>query len=146
MTDILPEFTYFATHPVIDHEHYGADLDEYRRVDGAQMLILHLRFYTFGKEALKRLLNEWRILRQCITTPVCAFGEVDDTKWQRFVELLGFQYLTTISFGDGSPDRRLFVSYPDAQERTVDAGFEREHQPDDEPDHQSDCQPDRLDE
>lgn len=113
-----PMWAFHAKHLVCDHEDFRAVIEEYRKEpqatpadDAQQMLFLHLTFHRFSKSALARLLKEWRVLRSCVTAPLFAYAQDDDSKWERFVTLLGFKPLHfNLPFEDGT-HRRLFVSF-----------------------------------
>jgi hypothetical protein len=107
----MEEFEFVGTHRVITTDDYWCDIDEYRR--GQEVFLLgHIRFNNFTPSALKRLLAQWRVFRQCVTAPVFALGEVDDEKWARFVSLLGFRFLRKVNCINGA-SRRLFIHIVD---------------------------------
>lgn len=99
---------FVAQHPVRVCEEFDCALDEYRSKDGAsQMLVIHFEFFKFTKEALRKMLTEWALFRQCVTAPLFAYcapssaaTDADDreqVKWERFVRFLGFQKIEGVS-------------------------------------------------
>jgi hypothetical protein len=107
----MDDFSYICTHHVQRTEDYWCCIDEYRR--GQDVFLLgHIRFYRFSPSALKSLLANWRVFRQCVTAPIFALGEVDDEKWARFVSLLGFRFLRRVDCINGE-SRRLFLHLVD---------------------------------
>lgn len=96
-----------------EHPEYFACADEFRFGDN-QMMLLHIDVdpLRVSPSMMKRLLHEWQCLRSCTRAPFYGIEpEPDDTKWERFVGLLGFQNTDArVQFLDGH-SRRLFVSY-----------------------------------
>jgi hypothetical protein len=84
------------------------------------MLLVHLRFAkragtdrsSFSTSIMKRVLRDWAWFRECVSAPLFAFGETDDSKWERFVSLLGFKSLNTDVVWEGK-SRRLYVHHKD---------------------------------
>lgn len=93
---------------VVDDADYICELSEYRR--GAdQMVFIHLTVRKWSLRVLKRLLHEFYLLREHVTCPLYANPGPDDSgKWEAFVELLGFKFLTNVVCKNGQ-QRKLFV-------------------------------------
>lgn len=102
-------FDFITRHCVREHPDFRFEIDQYQRTDGTQFLLAHIRVHRFSPSVLKRIDREWEILRTCITAPLFACGEVDDSKWERFVSRLGFRPLQTVICNNGET-RRLFIS------------------------------------
>lgn len=87
----MNEFSFVTRHRVLTYPEYWFELDEYRRGDGSQFLLAHLRFAKFSPSIFKRVKAQWAEFRACTSAPIFAIGEVDDAKWVRFVSHLGFE-------------------------------------------------------
>lgn len=104
------DFEFVARHIVVKHPEYWCEIDEYRRGDD-QLLLGHIRFIKVSPSAFKRLLKEWRLLRQCVTAPIFAVcGEGSPEVWERFVAHLGFQpFGMEVECNNGAL-RQLYIS------------------------------------
>jgi hypothetical protein len=110
--DLSPtDFEFVTRHVVLDYPEYWFEIDEYRRPDGAQFLLAHLRVEKFTSSILRRIDHEWRTFRACVSAPLFAVAEEDDAKWERFVARLGFKPFQEVICNNGVP-RRLFISVP----------------------------------
>lgn len=86
------DFVFIERHrPFHTTQDYLFEIDEYRRHDGSQFLLAHIRVFKLSLSTLKQMTHEWKILRQCVTAPLFAVPEVADDKWKSFVELFGFR-------------------------------------------------------
>lgn len=101
----------------IDDDDYQLRLTEERDGDqeaGASpprsMVFIHLKVKRWTASVLKRLLRDFRILRQHIHCPLFAYADEDDEKWEHFVTHFGFEPLTTVSLNNGEV-RRLFCHF-----------------------------------
>lgn len=72
---------------------YWFELDEYRRASGEQFLLAHIRVHRWAPSVFKRMFQEFKILRTCVTAPLFAVPEVDDARWRKFVSAFGFRFL-----------------------------------------------------
>jgi hypothetical protein len=73
---------------------YRAVLDDFGDADGDQMCLMHIdvRPHKFNPTVMKRLLDDWRAFRSVTDAPLYGIeAGPDDSKWERFVSLLGFQ-------------------------------------------------------
>lgn len=86
-------FKFVARHPALITDDYWFELDEYTREDGTQMLLAHIRVHNWTASVFKRIFQEWKVFRQCVTAPLFAVPEEADEKWHKFVTALGFKPL-----------------------------------------------------
>lgn len=92
----------------INKPEYHFAIEEFRCGED-QMVFLHLTVRKWSVSVAKEILRNWKLFRQCVTCPVFANGDGgDQVKWEAFVSLLGFQFLTNIICENGV-ERRLFV-------------------------------------
>lgn len=91
---------------------YTFELDEYRDEHGQQLMLSHIRMKRWSASVLKRLLRDWRVLRQCVTCPLFACPQVDDARWVKFVTRLGYRPLQKIICNDGL-ERPLYIHTTD---------------------------------
>lgn len=123
---MVGEFTLADQHALVVNDEYAFHLDEYRRGQDT-CLLLHLRFTKWTPSVFKRFNAHWRTLRQCVTAPLFALGEVDDDKWERFVTRFGFTYLETVKCANGE-SRRLFIHVtPEATNVLLRQQKDRDH-------------------
>ena len=122
---VLPEDWHeITTHVVRDIPEYRFALEEWRNGD-RQMVFVHMNVREWTKAALKQMLHEFKIFRKCVTCPLYAVaGEDAGDKWEDFVALFGFSYLTDVICNNGE-SRRLFwlpneKNNEDRQDQTED--------------------------
>jgi hypothetical protein len=104
-------FEFHSCHEVLWHPEYEFDIDEYRRGD-EQFLLAHIYFRKFSPSILKRVLREWHIFRQCVTSPLYVHSGSaggDQDKWERFVSLLGFRPTGINIICNNGATRQLFI-------------------------------------
>ncbi|UGA46791.1 hypothetical protein HU230_0012410 [Bradyrhizobium quebecense] len=101
------DFARAAAHEVLGTDEYAIHIEDFRRGQDT-FLLLHLRFTRWTPSVFKRFIAHWTLLRQCVTAPLFALGEVDDDKWERFVTRFGFRFLQTVKCENGET-RRLFI-------------------------------------
>jgi hypothetical protein len=85
------------------------EIDEYKRDDGAQFLLAHIRVDKLAPSVLKRMDSIWRTFRSVIRAPLFAVSETDDGKWERFVSRYDFKPFSEVICNNGV-QRRLFIS------------------------------------
>ena len=102
------DFTFVQRYPARTTEDYLFEIDEYRRASGEQFLLAHIRVHHWSASVCKRILKEWRVLRQCVTAPLFACPELDDERWRKFVSMLGFKPLQQVICNNGAT-RPLFI-------------------------------------
>ncbi len=109
----LPANTWRMVRADIAHEcpEYRFELETHEDDAGHQMVFVHMRVYKWSKSTLKKIIHMWSIFRRCVPVVVYATAEVDDDKWEQFVKLFGFQFLSDVVCENGEK-RRLFVNYP----------------------------------
>lgn len=98
-----------VSHIVMNCPEYHWLLEEYRDPHGRQMLFAHIRVFKFTPALLKRMRETYATFRKCVIAPLYTLGEVDDDKFEKFVALFGFKYLTDVVCVNGEK-RRLFIS------------------------------------
>lgn len=105
-------FEFFAEHELSKWPEYQSVLHELRDENNNQMLTIHMDVnpLRFSPGVMKRMKAEFATLRECTDAPIFAFEDKpDDAKWQRYVSLMGFEYLSRVECTDGL-SRRCFVS------------------------------------
>lgn len=91
----------------IDNPEYQLLLEVFQRSTD-QIVFIHLYVKTdWTRALLQRFKREWELLRQHISCPLFACPDTDDAKWEKFISLFGFKFLTDADFPDGSR-RRIF--------------------------------------
>jgi hypothetical protein len=85
------------------------ELDEYRRNDGAQIMLAHIRVHHWTKEVAKQIFREWKLFRECVKCPLYAVPEADDGKWAKFVTALGFKPLKDEIICENGDRRPLYL-------------------------------------
>lgn len=95
-------------HRIIDRPDYLAEIDEYRRPDGAQFLLAHVRVFVWTKDALKSMISDWKLFRQIVKAPLFVTAEEEGPKWEHFVSLLGFRPHSTVICNNGE-SRSMFI-------------------------------------
>jgi hypothetical protein len=103
------------SYDVVTRPEYRAVLDDFGNADGDQMCLMHISMDSkkFNAAAMKRLLDDWAAFRSVTDAPLYGIEDTpDDTKWERFVSLLGFQNTNSRVTGSDGQSRRLFVSLP----------------------------------
>jgi hypothetical protein len=105
------DFEFITRHSILDYPEYWFELDEYRRPNGEQFLLVHLRVAKLSPSVLKRIDHEWSVFRTLVTAPLFAIAETQDKKWERFVARLGFKPHCDVICNNGVP-RRMFISLP----------------------------------
>lgn len=108
---MLDDWKSIDEHTVVDCPEYYCGLEEFRRGQD-QMMFIHFTVHQWSKATLKKAKREFDLLRQCVTCPLYGCGEVDDKKWESFVKLFGFQFLTDAICTDGKK-RRVFIHIKD---------------------------------
>jgi hypothetical protein len=104
----VSNWQFVTRHHAHGTDDYWFELDEYR--DGArQLLLAHIRFARFTPAIYKRVLREWSVLRSCVTAPLFAIPEVNDLRWLKFVQKLGFRPFSHVMCDDGER-RPVFIS------------------------------------
>lgn len=103
----MSDFAFVARH-THDTEDFLFELDEYRRDEGDQLLLAHIRAKRFNKEVLKQMLRQWRVLRTFVKCPIFASPQDDDDKWAKFVTLMGFKPFKQVLCHDGI-ERPLYI-------------------------------------
>ena len=96
---------------VVERPEYISEIGEYRRGED-QMVFLHMKIHKFSPRVLKQALADFKLLREFVTCPLYACGEVDDDKFEKWCRLFGFQYLSTALCTDGK-QRRIFINFKD---------------------------------
>jgi hypothetical protein len=92
-----------------DEPEYLARMDVHE-FGGQLFPVLHLDFKTWTPSAFKKLLRSWSLFRKTIRGPLFAISNgLDDDKWRKFVERLGFTYFMNVDCPDGI-NRRCFIS------------------------------------
>lgn len=134
---MVSNFAFHARHTVADNEYYRVVLDELRRPSTQpsgfdQLLVAHIVFHNFSKQALQRLLDEWAVFRSVIAAPLFAYcqdGDENPEKWARFMRLLDFKEVpdATLPASDGS-SRRVFVSHKDSHAREANSDDLQHHE------------------
>jgi hypothetical protein len=105
------EFEFIKRTRVLDYDEYWFDLDEYRSVDGQQIVFAHLGFTKFSPSIFKRVLREWSAFRQCVPAPLYAMRDDGDVnKWTNFVSRLGFKPTGRSIRCNNGALRPLFIS------------------------------------
>jgi hypothetical protein len=107
----VSDFEKVARYAVNDTPDYTCVLDEFRRGE-EQLMLVHLDMHKATPRAMRTMLRDWRLLRECLECPLFAYGEVDDHKYTKFMALLGFKPISFIPCTDGC-SRRVFVSFKD---------------------------------
>lgn len=92
----------------VDDDDYQLRLTEERSGDNS-MVFIHLKVKRWTSSVLKRLLRDFKLLRQHVTCPLFCYADDDDEKWEHFVTHFGFRPLTTVLLNNGEA-RRLFFS------------------------------------
>jgi hypothetical protein len=101
---------------VIDRPEYKLEVEELRNGE-ASMVFVHLSVHEWSRASLKRMLEEFALLRELIDVPLFAMSHNSDEKWQRFVSLFGFKHLC-----DVDDHRKIFISIKDnnnAERRSI---------------------------
>ena len=101
------DFAFHARH-THDTKDFLFEIDEYRRDEGDQLLLAHIRVLKFSKDVLKEMLRHWRVLRSFVTAPIFVSPQDDDEKWVKFVTLMGFKPFQQILCNDGA-SRPLYI-------------------------------------
>jgi len=101
-------FEFIRRHDMRRTDDYWCELDEYRREDGQQFLLAHIRVYRWSPSVCKQLIREFRTFRSICNAPLFACPEVADEKWVKFVSLLGFKPLQDVICNNGEL-RPLFI-------------------------------------
>lgn len=108
---MLHDWQFMGEWTVVERAEYVSEIGEYRRGND-QMVFLHITVHKFSPRVLKQALADFKLLRQVITCPLYACGEVDDKKFEKWVRLFGFQFLSTALCTDGK-QRRVFIHFTD---------------------------------
>ena len=87
------DFEFVKRYEALATPDYLCELDEYRRPDGAQLMMCHIRVHHWSAPVFKKILREWRLFRTVCKAPLFACPEVSDDKWHKFVTALGFKPL-----------------------------------------------------
>jgi hypothetical protein len=103
----VTDFPRIAIHEVDINEDYEVYLDEHRRGQDV-FLLVHVRFLRWSPTTFKRLLANMKLLREHVSAPLFALGDVDDDKYERFVTRVGFKFHTHVLCNNGER-RRLFI-------------------------------------
>jgi hypothetical protein len=106
----MSDFEFITRHRVYTdpHERYIFEIDEYHRGED-QLLIAHLRFFSFSPSALKQALTHWTSFRSVVTSPLVCWGEDESDKWQRFVHMFGFKPLGQSILCNNGERRELYI-------------------------------------
>lgn len=111
-------FEFFDKYDLSDAPEYDACLHDLRDEHGTQMVVMHIDVYHFTPSVLKRMKHEFAALRACTDALLFAIEpNPDDTKWERFVRIMGFEFSSRVECTDGH-SRRCFVSKKDKDERS----------------------------
>lgn len=102
------DFEFVTRHDALDTEDFQFDLDEYRRASGEQFLLAHILVKRWSPSVCKRIREQWRVFRQCVSLPIFATPKVDDASWRKFVGMLGFEYLQDTICNNGA-QRPIFI-------------------------------------
>ncbi|MBR1173888.1 hypothetical protein JQ617_07980 [Bradyrhizobium sp. KB893862 SZCCT0404] len=103
-------FEFYAEYALSDAPEYEAVLHELRDEHEQQMMVMHIDVYHFAPSVLKRMKREFSALRSCTDANLFAIEpSPDDAKWQRFVTIMGFDFLCRVECTDGL-SRRCYVS------------------------------------
>src|SRR6187455_3003038 len=111
------DWKHIEEYTVVDCPEYYCGLEEFRRGDD-QMMFIHMTVHQWSKAALTKAKREFKLLRQCVTCPIYSCGpmypndEADVKKWESFVKLFGFKFLTNAMCTDGK-QRRVFIHLTD---------------------------------
>lgn len=89
----MGDFQFVARYPALITDDYAFELDEYKRADGAQLLLAHILIHKWSHAVFKRIFHEWKVFRQCVRAPLFAVPKHNDEKWHKFVTALGFKPL-----------------------------------------------------
>jgi len=98
-----------ATHKVRDTPDFCFEIEEHRNSGGGQFCMAHIAIHRWSPAVLKRMSEEWRVLRTVVTCPLYATAPLQDAKWQKFVSRFGFRPLDSV-ITNGGAQRTLFVS------------------------------------
>jgi hypothetical protein len=102
-------FEFHAEYALSDSPDYEAVLHELRDGD-QQMMVIHMDVYKFSPSVMKRMIREFAALRSCTDALIFAIEpNPGDTKWQRYVSHMGFEFSSRVECTDGL-SRRCFVS------------------------------------
>ena len=96
---------------VEDCPEFLCELQEFRRGND-QMVFIHLTTENWSLKTLRKMQNDFALLRECVTCPLYACGNDTDEKWAQFISLFGFRPLTEAVCTDGKR-RRIFVHFKD---------------------------------
>lgn len=102
---------------VIDKSEYYFALEEYIRNGTDHMVFIHLCVHIWSPSVYKEVFRNWKLFRQCVTCPLFAVAGVeDDAKWERFVERLGFKFLSEVICENGVP-RRMYIHFQEQEKQ-----------------------------
>jgi len=93
---------------VIDCPEYVFEIDEYGRGDD-RVVFVHLTVHKWSLSVFKRMLRDVAAFREAVSCPYFAVGAVDDEKFAKFMQRLGFKFLTHVICRNGER-RRLFIN------------------------------------
>lgn len=102
------EFKFVKRHRIITTDDYWGEIDEYQR-GGDQLLLSHIRVARWSPSVRKSLLHDWGLFRQCVTAPLFATGLVDDDKFAKFLDMLGYKLLLPEVTCVNGGSRRLYI-------------------------------------
>jgi hypothetical protein len=111
---IDPGYIESARTIVLDPPEYTASYHTVDLGEGCVMTFAHLDVYYFSPAVLRDLREKWRIFRENVDCALFRMGDNDDAKFERFIRMFGFQYVSEVECTDGKT-RRLFVNFGPAK-------------------------------
>jgi hypothetical protein len=107
----MNDYEFVIRHRIPTCPDYVFEIDEYKRPDGSQFLLAHLKFSFFAPSTLKRALFEWSCFRKCVSAPLYAVVDDGDfKKWKKFVSYFGFEPTDIHLPCNNGVIRQLFIS------------------------------------
>lgn len=88
---------------------YSFELEEWRDDDGNQMLFVHLLVTFWSPSILREMFSVFAKFREAVTCPLYALNHEEDARWEKFISLFGFKYLTNMLCENGE-SCRLFMN------------------------------------
>ena len=103
-------FKFVTRYEALKTPDYLCELDEYRRPDGAQLMLAHIRVHHWSAAVFKKIFREWKVFRSICKAPLYACPEVNDARWVKFVTALGFKPLLDDVPMENGERRPVYIS------------------------------------
>jgi hypothetical protein len=94
---------------VVDEPEYIASYHIEDLGEGRKMTFVHLDVFYWGHSIYRDLLRKWEVWRQVVPCVLYTMATEESRAWEKFVQRLGFQYLTDVGCTDGKT-RKMYVN------------------------------------